>query len=115
MMRVSVDVHVGVEVECEGLAFYEHGVEFEGGEGECVAGSGGGVDQEFAHELCGVDLHLGGKFSGEEGDEQEVKLAIVGEVLDAGVAEADGLALGFGDEGDIGIGSHGDSDAGPAD
>jgi hypothetical protein len=106
----SVDIHVGVEVEGQRLAFDEHGVEFEGGEGEGVAGGGGGVDEEFAHEVGGVHLHLGGEFAGEEGDEQEVEFAVVGEALDAGVAEADGFALGLRDEGDVGIGGHGDSD-----
>ena len=45
-----------------------------------------------------------GSWRDEEGLEEEVELAGVGEALDAGVAEADGLALGLGDEGDVGFG-----------
>jgi hypothetical protein len=90
-------------------------VEFEGAEGEGVAGGGGGVDKKFAHEVGGVDLHLGGELAGEEGDEKEVELAVTGEALDAGVAEADGFAFGLRDEGDVGVGGQSDSDAGSAD
>src|SRR5947209_2327912 len=97
----SVDVHVCIEVEGEGLAFYQHGVKFERGEGEGVAGGGGGVQEKFAHEVGGVDLHLGGEFAGEEGNQEEVELAVAGEALDAGVAEAYGFAFCFGNEGDV--------------
>ena len=81
-------------------------------EGQGVAGLLGGVSQEFAHEVGGVDLHLLGELAAEERDEQEVELAGVAEALDAGVAEADGFLLGLGDEGDVGVGVEGDADAG---
>jgi hypothetical protein len=107
-----VDAHVGVYVDVENLTFYEHGVELEVVEGQGVAGLLGGVGQELAHEVGGVDLHLLGELVTEEGDEQEVELAGVAESLDAGVAEADGFFLGLGDEGDVGVGVEGDADAG---
>jgi hypothetical protein len=48
----------------------------------------------------------------EEGDEEEVELLRLGEVLDAGVAEADGFALGFGEDGDVGFRREGEAEAG---
>ena len=80
-----------------------------------VAGGVGGVGEELADEVGGVDGHAGGELAGEEGFEEEVELAGVGEALDAGVAEAYGFALGLGDEGDVGLGVEGDADAGAVD
>ena len=107
-----VHAHVGVEIDDEGVGRDEHGVELEAGEGEGVAGGLAGGEEELAHEVGGVELHLGGHLAAEERDEEEVELAGVGEFFDAGVAEADGLAFGDGDEGDLGDGGEGDAEAG---
>jgi hypothetical protein len=52
---------------------------------------------------------------GEEGNEEEVQLARVRQVIDAGIAEADGLALGIGEDGDIDVAGEGDADTGSDD
>ena len=51
------------------------------------------MKKKFAHKICRIDLHLGREFTGEEGNQQEVELPIVGEVFDAGVAKPDGLTF----------------------
>jgi pectinesterase len=71
---------------------------------------GGG--EELADEVGGVDLHLLGEFAAQERDEEEVELFGFGEVLDAGVAEANAFALGVGDDGDVGLGVEADAEAG---
>lgn len=86
-------------------------MDFEGGEGEGVTDGIGGVDEQGAELLGGVDFHFCGELFGEEGGEEEVEFAGVGELVDAGVAEADGLAEGFGDEGDDGLGVERDAEA----
>jgi hypothetical protein len=52
---------------------------------------------------------------GEKWDQQKVKLFRVGQVIDAGVAEADGFALRVGKNRDIDIAGERDSDAGAID
>ena len=111
MIRALVDAEDGVDVEDELGTLDEHGVDLEVSERDGVAGGLGGFGEELAHEVGGVDLHLLGELAGEEGDEEEVELGGVGEVVDAGVAEADGLALGVGEDGDVDVAGEGDSDA----
>lgn len=107
-----VDGEVAVEVNGERRALDLHGVDLQVVETDLIAGGLGGLGEQLAEQCGGVDLHLLGEFAAEEGLEEEVELGRLAEVLDAGVAEADGLALGVGDDGDVGFGVEGDAEAG---
>ena len=79
---------------------------------DVVAGGLGGLGEEIAEFVGDVDLHFLWEFVAEEGDEEEVELLGLGEVVDAGVAEADGFAFGVGEDGDVGFGVEADAEAG---
>lgn len=82
---------------------------------EDVAGGVWRVDEQGAHHLGGVELHLGGQLAAEEGYEEEAEFAGGAKALDAGVAEADGFAFGFGNDGDVSVSVETHADAGVAD
>ena len=104
--------HIPVEVHDQGIAGDLHGVDLQVVEREVVAGGLGGFGEKLADEVGGIDLHLLGELAAEEGNEEEVELLVVAEVLDAGVAEADGLALRVGDDRDVRLGIEADAEAG---
>lgn len=88
---------------------------FELVEGDVEAGGEGGSLEGFAEEIGGVDLHAGRDLVAEERHEEEIELAGLADMLDAGVAKADGFAFGVGNEGDLGGGSEREADAAAGD
>ena len=50
---------------------------------------------------------------GSKTGQEEVQLFGLAESLDRGIAKADALFFGLGDQRDIGVGGEGDADAGP--
>ena len=103
---------MAVEVDEEGVAGDLHGVDVELVELHVVTGRFSGFGEEQFEEVSHVDFHLLRELFAEEGNEEEVEFLGGGEVVDAGVAEADGFAFGLREDGDVGVRGEADSDAG---
>ena len=71
-------------------------------EGDGVAGRDGGPLKSLAEQIGGIHFHAGRNLMAEERHEEKVELPRLADVLDAGVAEADGFSFGVGNERHLG-------------
>jgi len=106
-----VHPEITVDVYHQRVIFNHHGVDFQHQQAHGIACAFSGFGEQLADLVSGVHLHGLGQLAAEEGREQKVQFFRLRKLFDAGIAEADGLALCIGDHGDIRFRIQADADA----